>query len=62
MQKTRDLFKKIRDNKGTFHAEIVGYGVYKYFLPVCGLNFHSLKTRLENMYTFLKIKYHMNSH
>ena len=22
MEKTRDLFKKIRDNKGTFHAEM----------------------------------------
>ena len=22
MQKTRDLFKKIRDTKGTFHAEM----------------------------------------
>ena len=22
MQKTRDLFKKIRDNKGTFHAKM----------------------------------------
>ena len=23
MEKTRDLFKKIRDNKGTFHAKMV---------------------------------------
>ena len=25
MEKTRDLFKKIRDTKGTFHANIHGY-------------------------------------
>ena len=33
MEKTRDLFKKIRDTKGTFHAKMGTIKVKKWYGP-----------------------------
>ena len=56
MGKTRDLFKKIRDNKGTFHAKI---GTIKDNNDLDLTEAENIKNRWEN---YTKILNYLDNH